>query len=97
MGGEFDLQAPLAAVEEHAGVAEGCRLDRDRDALFLAERADAADMRLGRLLADAFSVRIVVVLRSVNRTPRFSSTSVARAVLDIWRITPCSSRCPARP
>ena len=47
VGIEFDLQSALPAIEEHAGMAERRRLDRNRHALFLAERADAADMIAG--------------------------------------------------
>ena len=32
---EFDLQTALAAIEEHAGMAERSLLDRDRHALLL--------------------------------------------------------------
>ena len=39
VGVEFDLQAALAAIEEHAGMAERGFLDRDRHALLLPERA----------------------------------------------------------
>ena len=44
---EFDLQPALAAVEENGGVLERGGLDRDRHALLLPERRDAADMIAG--------------------------------------------------
>src|SRR5215208_2904032 len=43
-GIELDLQSALAAVEEYAWMAERGLLDRDRHALLLPERRDAADM-----------------------------------------------------
>src|SRR5512138_2471864 len=48
VGVEFDLQAALAPIEEHAGMVKRGGLDRDRYALFLAEWRDAADMVAGQ-------------------------------------------------
>src|SRR6187551_2160345 len=48
VGGELDLQAALAAIEEHAGMAERRLLDRDRHALLLPEWRDAADVVAGQ-------------------------------------------------
>jgi hypothetical protein len=41
---ELDLQSALPAVQIDAGFLQRRRLDGDRDALLLRERADAADM-----------------------------------------------------
>ncbi len=47
VGIELDLQSALPAIEEHGRVAERGGLDRDRHALLLPERRDAADMIAG--------------------------------------------------